>query len=353
MKKIILISLLLISQPGNACTGFGFITDSGTMIGRNRDYLYNPQKFELMAPIQQFSNWYENNYHHNNQFYALTSKNNVTMGVNQNGLTVIEEDSPLPKNFKENRKFQQPENGNAEGMIIYGILQNFNTIDEMIPFLSKIFSVADPHFYQISDAKKILTVEVAYGNDNTDPKRKFSYNIISKAGDYFAHTNHYLTPEYSDLNKLKLDPDSFNGSTNRLHKITDLITHTKNKTIDRIITWLKNTSSEVSSSKDKNGCMNTSLFRSNLQNFRSINLNIGNDKIYGTVSSMIVNNTGDLKNSPIYLMMVDSISTDKNNKQLIKYRELRTTLAKLFENIQPIFVERKFIRNPPVNEICS
>ncbi|MCC2667087.1 MAG: hypothetical protein K0S63_1003 [Gammaproteobacteria bacterium] len=153
--------LLILAESVSACTGFGFITDSGTVIGRNRDYYYNPQQFQLMHPVQQFNNWYENNYHHNNKFYALTSKNNVSMGVNENGLTIIEEDSPMPKDAKENRRFQQPENGTAEGMIKHGILQNFNTVDEIIPFLPKIFSVADPQFYQIADAKKILTVEVA------------------------------------------------------------------------------------------------------------------------------------------------------------------------------------------------
>src|SRR5437773_371824 len=134
MKTFILFTILLYSELINACTGFGIITNDGTLIGRNRDYYYNPQQFERMVPIQQFNNWYENNYHHDNQFYALTSKNNVSMGINQNGLTIIEEDSPFPKDYKKHRRFQQPENGTAEGMIKYGILQNFNTVDEIVPF---------------------------------------------------------------------------------------------------------------------------------------------------------------------------------------------------------------------------
>ncbi|MCC2667088.1 MAG: hypothetical protein K0S63_1004 [Gammaproteobacteria bacterium] len=68
---------------------------------------------------------------------------------------------------------------------------------------------------------------------------------------------------------------------------------------------------------------------------------------------MVVSNNGDLKTSSIYLMMLDSVTTQKDGKQLIKYQELRTTLEKLFTNPKLTFVKRKFIRNPPVNGICS
>lgn len=357
MKKIILLCILLFPQLSNACTGFGIITDSGTIIGRNRDYYYNPQKFELMVPIQQFNNWYENNYHHNNSFYALTSKNNVSMAINENGLTIIEEDSPLPKNAKENRRFQQPENGTAEGMIKYGIMQNFNTVAEIIPFIAKIFSMADPHFYQIADAKNILTVEVAYGDTNTDLKRDFTYKILSKKNAYFTHANTYLTPKYVALNTIRIDPKLFNGANSRLQKITNLVSHAKVINIDIATKWLMDTRSEISSESDPNACLDTSLFRSNMQGFKSVDLNLGTDKIYGnaigTVSSMIVSNNGDIKKSYIYLIMVDSITADGNNKQIIKYKELRTTLAQLFGGAKPVFVDHEFVRNPPVNGICS
>ncbi len=352
MKTFILATMILISQFANACTGFGIITESGTLMGRNRDYFYQPQKFERMMPIQQFNNWYENNYNHNNEFYALTSKNNVSMGINQHGLTIIEEDSPLPSNAKQNRRFQQPENGTAEGMIKYGILQNFNTVDEILPFLSKIFSVADPHFYQIADGKKILTVEVAYADNNLDPVRKFTYQVLSKRGDNFAHTNHYLTQEYAPLNNLKANPDSFDSSQNRLQKITDLLNANVGN-MNAALSWLMNTSSNVSNDRAANSCQNTSLFRSNLQGFKSVYLTSGNDKIYGTVSSMVVSNDGDLNSSYINLRMLDSITTDSRGRQLIKYKELNSSLTKLFANSYPTFVEHEFTRNPPINGICS
>lgn len=353
MKKLLLMGMILIAQVGNACTGFGIITQSGTLIGRNRDYFYNPQKFERMMPNQQFNNWYENNYHHNNEFYALTSKNNVSMGVNQNGLTIIEEDSPFPKNAEQNRRFQQPKNGTAEGMIKYGILQNFNTVDEIVPFISKIFSMAEPDFYQIADNKKILTVEVDYGDNNSDSTRKFTYQILSRTNDYFAHTNHYLTPEFTKSNLLRSNPDSESSSINRLKTITDLISLSKIKNMDTATNWLMNTSSPVSNHHDINSCQNTSLFRSNLQEFKSVDLNTGNDKIYGTVSSMVVSNNGNLNNSFITLRMIESITIDSKNRQLIKYKELHSSLSQLFTESNPTFYEHQFIRNPSVNGICT
>ncbi len=344
--------MIFFSQLCYACTGFGVITNDGTIIGRNRDYYYYPQKFELIYPNQQFNNWYDNDYGHDNQFYALTSKNNVSMGVNQHGLTIIEEDSPLPANAKTNRRFQQPQNGTAEGMIKYGILQNFDTVDEIIPFLSRIFSVADPHFYQIADSKKILTVEVAYGENNADLKRKFSYRVLSKRNDYFTHTNLYLTPEFVSLNDLRSNSASSDSAKNRLQRITALILNSREINTDAAINWLMDTYSDVSSVSDRNECLNTSLFRSNLQESRSVDINKGNDKVYGTVSSMVVHNTGDLKKSTFYLAMIDSITTNNDDKQLIKYKELRTNLADLFGKQNPLFVQREFVRNPPTNGVC-
>lgn len=354
MKKQIVICMFFFTELTNACTGFGVITDHGTLIGRNRDYYYAAQKFELMYPIQQFNNWYENNYRHDNKFYALTSKNNVSMGINQNGLTIIEEDSPMPTNTKANRRFQQPISGTAEGMIKYGILQNFNTIDEIVPFISKIFSVADPQFYQIADAKKILIIEVAYGKNNNDLERKFNYKILTKENEYFAHTNLYLTPEYTSLNTIRKNSDSTNSAEHRLQRISDLILQTKKTNIDIAKKWLLDTHSSSNANKsDPDDCMNLSLFRSNLRGLKSISVTNKNDKIFGTVSSMIVNNRGDLSESPFYLMMLDSITSDSHKKQLIKYKELRTSIAGLFTAQTPKFIEREFVRSLPINGVCN
>jgi hypothetical protein len=361
MKRALYINLSLIAcllfftQLANACTGFGAITESGTIIGKNRDYFYVPQKFGLVMPIPQFYHWHDNPYHHNNQFYALTSAESVSMGVNQNGLSAVEQDSLKPQHAKDAKEYKliQQQEGTPDGMVLYGILQNFNTVDEMIPYLSKIFSAAAPDFYQFADARKILTVEVAYGKNNTDSKHKFTYHILSQKNDYFTHTNTYLSPEFDSLNNEISNQDSLNSTKNRLKTLTDLISHAKVRDINAASRWFLDTSSNVSSKNNPNECLNTSLFRTDLQGFKSVNKNMPNDKIAGTVATMIVSNHGDFKNSPIYVMMINSITVQSDGKQLIKYDELHTTLKKLFGESKPTFVAREFMRNPPINGICN
>lgn len=162
----------------------------------------------------------------------------------------------------------------------------------------------------------------------------------------------HATPEYIKFNKLKSDKNSSDSSTDRLNEITHLIMNSKSRDFNTAISWLKDTHSKNANIKNKNECLNTSLFRSDFQRLKSVDVNPGNNKIYGTVSSMVVNNNGDLNHSTIYLLMVDSITTDTHNRQLIKYRELKTTIANLFAK-KPVFIKRELIRNPPVNEVCS
>ena len=217
----------------------------------------------------------------------------------------------------------------------------------------KIFSVAAPDFYQFADAKKILTVEVANGTNNSELQHKFTYQIFSGKNDFFAHTNTYLSPELVSLNSRIPNGGSLSSSNNRLKTISLLISQSPSKNINTASRWLMDTYSNVSSKNNPNECLNTSLFRTDLQGFKSVNRNIANDKIAGTVASMIVSNQGDFKNSYIYLMMIDSITTQNDRKQLIKYNELNITLDKLFNESKPKFVEHEFVRNPPVNGICS
>lgn len=352
---LLIVGILYFTHPANACTGFGAITNSGTIIGKNRDYYYVPQKFGLIMPTQQFYHWYNNPYHHNNQFYAVTSAESVSMGVNQNGLTVIEEDSikPGPAQNAEGYKMLQQQAGTPDGMVLYGILQNFNTIDEIIPYLPKIFSIAAPDYYQFADAKKILTVEVAYVKEGTDLKHKFTYQILSKNNEYFTHTNTYLNPEFASLNDLITNQESLNSAKNRLNIITHFISHSTVRDIKVASRWFMDTYSNVSSKDNPSECLNTSLFRTDLQGFKSVDAHIPNDKVFGTVASMIVSNNGDFKNSSLYLVMLDSITQQSDGKQLIKYNELNTALKQLFGEGKFKFVEHEFVRNPPINGICS
>lgn len=354
LKSLLTLSIVFFTHPLYACTGMGVITDSGTIIGKNRDYYYVPQKFGLVMPIKQFDHWYGNPYHHQNKFYAITSAESVSMGVNQYGLSAIEEDSLSsnhPRGAKEYKVLQQKQ-GMPDGMILYGVLQNFNNVDEMIPYLSKIFDVAAPDFYQFSDAKKILTIEVV-NEKNHLSKHKFTYRLLSKKGDYFVHTNIYLDPEFVSLNNLISNQSSLDSARNRLQRMTYLISHAAVKDIDFISQWFRDTSSNISSKDNPNECLNTSLFRTNLQNFKVVDQKTPNDKIFGTVATLVINNQGNFKLSPIYLMMTKSITTQENGKQLIKYTVLQTTIARLFSSSKLQFVEHEFVRNPPINGICS
>lgn len=360
MKKIFKLNLVVFvtvffTNYANACTGFGAITDTGTIIGKNRDYYYVPQQFSMLKPIQKFNHWYENTYNHQNQFYAVSSAESVSVGVNQNGLTAIEEDV-LSENHPQNAqeyKMQQQRAGTPDGLVLYGVLQNFNTIDEMLPYLSKIFSVAAPDFYQFADAKKILIVEVANTQKNTESPHQFTYQILSKGSSYFTHTNTYLNAEFTPLNKAIANTASLKSSENRLNAITDLVSHAPEKNVDVASTWFLNTKAGSPNQNNANECLNLSLFRSDLQGLKSIDMRNPNEKIFGTVASMIVGNNGKFKNSSIYVMMLDSITTQNNGKQLVKYHELNTTLDKLFSKTEPKFVEREFMRNQPTNGVCS
>lgn len=351
----LVISAFFFSQISNACTSFGAITNSGTIIAKNRDYYYLPQKFGLVKPIQKFRRWYDNSYRHNNKFYALTSAESVSMGVNQNGLSAIEEDSLSPQRPKSAREYKslQEKAGTPDGMVLYGILQNFDSVNEMIPYLSRIFSAAAPDFYQFSDSKKILTVEVARSKNKDNLKHKFTYQILSKRNDYFAHTNTYLSSKFSYLNKLISNNDSLRSAENRLRIITRLLSRSTIRNIQVVSRWFMDTRSSLSTQNNPYECLNTSLFRTDLQKFKTVNMNPGNNKIFGTVATMIVSNHGDFKKSSIYLMMLDSITTQKNKNQLIKYNVLHSTLDKLFNESKPGFRAKEFIRKTSANGICS
>lgn len=350
MKRLICSSIfLLIIKSGYTCTAFGIITNTGTIIGKNRDYNYNKQKFELIYPNKQFINWYDNDYNHRNKFYALLSNNDVKMGVNQYGLTAIEEDPLYPAEF--NRKYIQPINGNAEGMLLYGILQNFSTIDEIIPYIKSIFSIAAPNFYQIADKHKILIVEVGFSQNNSDRTRPYLYKIIESPNDYFVHSNLYLFPDFISLNKLKGDIDIENGSNYRENKMKELLIHSDFKKQD-IAKLFLNTQSTLSKTNDKNWCRNTSIFRSNTKEINHIKVGLlNNNKIYGTVSSLIVSN--DVNQSKVDLKMLVSIDTLKNGDQKIVYDDLKIKLSDLFTKKEIIFSRKSFIRKAPYNGKCT
>ena len=228
MKKTLIFFALCFTNIVQACTAFGVITNTGTLIGKNRDYYYGPQTINVTPPSSKLLNWHQNTYHHANHFFGLTASDGVAMGVNEHGLTAIEEDTIRPLDASTHRRFLEPVDGTLDGMVLYGVLQNFNTVDEMLPYLSSIFSVAAPDFYQFADAHKILTVEVAFASQDNDPKRQFHYRVMTKNGKQFEHTNIYVTPQYEFMNDIPSKASNTAGAQNRLITIKTLMAQTKN-----------------------------------------------------------------------------------------------------------------------------
>lgn len=329
-----------------ACTAFGIITDNGTVIGKNRDAsYYAEQTFQLIQPIKQFDSWFNNPYNHRYKFYALMTQNDVKMGINESGLTIIEEDPLYPGHT---RKYNQPLNGNAEGMVLFGALQNFTSIDEIKPYIDQIFKVAAPNFYQISDGNRILTVEVAYGNNESSPIRSYSYEILDKKNQHFVHTNLYLSPKFKNLNNLESDFSKIDGAEKRLQRIEWLIKNSKNNYYE----WLMDTISNLTKPGNVSWCQNTSIFRSYLQGLNSAYINMPSHKVYGTASNIVVENNNDLNNSYIKLRIIESIEATQNKEQLIHYKELSTDLKSLFTNNKFEFVTKSFIRKAPNENGC-
>lgn len=100
-KKSLLFSVFVTIAVAKvlACTSFGFLTETGTVIAKNSDYYYDKQKVEVLVPNKQFAIWYDNTYNNDFKVFAQMANNNVKMGINEVGLTAMEEDPILVKNL--------------------------------------------------------------------------------------------------------------------------------------------------------------------------------------------------------------------------------------------------------------
>lgn len=351
MRCALALSQIFFAVSSYACTSFGVLTNTGLIIGKNRDYMYSKQVFEYINPLKQFESWYGNAYHHSFPFYALISKSDVKFGINEAGLTAIEEDPPFPSDAAAHRRYIQPYQGYSEGMVLYGLLQNFSSVAEIVPYLDQIFSVAAPNFYQIADAHTILNVEVAYGAHDEDSQRAYKYTIINRPGESFAHTNTFLSPEFEALNQLSTNTGSINGSNNRLNKIKQKMESAKGD-FSHAFNWYLDTSSDVGNGQNKNYCQNTSIFRSYLQNITAVGADTDSDTEYGTVSSFMVEYKED--NAPlIHLRLLESINTVENSAQKIVYKEAQLSLDSLFMKAPIPYMMHTFIRPAPVNGVCG
>lgn len=353
MKKqsLLILTLLSIYLPNIiACTSFGFITKTGTAIAKNSDYYYDNQSVEVLVPNKQFILWYNNTYGNNFKVFAQMANNNVKMGINEAGLTAMEEDPLLPKD-RNHRRYIQPLGGTAECMTLWGILQNFKTVDQIIPYLDNIFGHASPNHYEIADAHKILVVEVAYGNNDDAIIRRFNYKILNKTNDYYTHTNTYQDPEFTSLNNLSANVYSTHGAEARNARIKSLLT-SNDRSESNVLSWLLDTTSSSGNPNDYKWCLGTSIFRSNLGKKTEIDNDGSHPDAYGTVASMVVFNNGTPQKTNIIIKIIDRIKTDTHGNQTIYYKEMNAFLPALFTKSYT-FSDKQFTRSAPINGICK
>lgn len=351
MKKIFLTFLVAGFSVAEACTSFGIVTNSGTVIAKNRDFEYSKQTLETLVPNRQFLAWHKNPYKHKNKVFALIANDDVKMATNENGLTVIEEDPPYPKDSANHRRYIQPYDGYSEGMTLWAIAQNFNTINEILPYLRDIFGYAAPNYYEIADDKQILIVEVAYGKNDTDETRPFSYTIINKNRQFYTHTNFYMTNKFADLNNLAANKYSLAGAVDRNNTIESTVSANVSN-LNGLDKWLLNTKSAVKNPDDPNWCLNTSIFRSNLQGESYIDTSVKNDKVYGTISSWIVQNNGGANKTTLIINLIDSIKVLPDGNQEIYYRKVHGNLKDLI-NGKINYIPEVFIRKAPKGGNCE
>ncbi len=353
MKRNTLLMITLLScvlPDAIACTSFGFVNKNGTVIAKNSDFYYDKQSVEILVPNKQFVLWYNNTYGNNFKIFAQMANNNVKMGINEVGLTAMEEDPLLPKD-KNQRRYIQPLGGTSECMTLWGVLQNFKTVDQLLPYLNAIFSHASPNHYEIADRHKILVVEVGYGINNITTIRPFSYKILDKPMDNYTHTNTYQDSRFINLNKLAANPYSVIGAQARNDRIKYLM-KSADKNENTISAWLFDTTSNLNNPRDNKWCLGTSIFRSNIGDKQQIDNSSLHSDTYGTVASMIVFNNNSPTNTKIIVRIVDKISTDDKGNQTIIYKELQSPLSELFRQ-KYTFNTKQLNRLAPINGICK
>lgn len=351
-KKLLTLILASAYSISYACTSFGYITEKGTVIAKNRDFEYSNQSLEVLTPNRQFVAWYNNPYNHKNKTFALMANNDVKMAINEHGLTAIEEDPPYPADSHKHRRYIQPHHGYAEGMVLWAVAQNFNTVEEIKPYIKDIFSHAAPNYYEFADDKQILIVEVAYGKTDEDTTRAYSYKIINKANQDYTHTNYYMDKQFEPLNKLTDNQYSLAGAIDRNTTIKKLIDHVDRNDENIVDNLLLATKSNIKNPNDTNWCLNTSIFRSNLQGESMVDTHITSDKIYGTVSSMIVYNYGGAEKTRVAINIIDKITVLANGEQQVDYREVREKLPDLMRG-KINYTAKSFIRKAPKDGVCE
>lgn len=209
MIRTLFIALLLLLSTtlAHACTLFGATGSAvqwgGTLMVKNRDWRPEYQEMRLVqGPVYRYYGLYGGN----------EEKMGLRGGVNEGGLAVFSAAaSVLPQ--KERFTMGKPTN------VLSKLLGRCNTVQQALDTV-KIWG--GPKFLLIGDATELAYVEV--GSEGRIKVRREKNTTL-------AHTNHYLSPEFLDLNKKKAV-----SSHTRYGRITELLAQeTQSLTLDKVM----------------------------------------------------------------------------------------------------------------------
>ena len=157
MKKIVILLVCGIATSF-ACTTFATFNgaDDTLLMAKNRDNNPDRQVIEVVAEPSKL------------KYLALSRQDVpdfVSAGINEKNLAVFNEVTI---------EYSALAKGGIADDFSKDILQNYANAKDVIPDLPKLIAkFPDPVFYQVADAKNILSIEVT-------PKHKFSYKLINR-----------------------------------------------------------------------------------------------------------------------------------------------------------------------------
>lgn len=189
-------AMLSVSTSVQACTLFAaqgnVVADGGTLIAKNRDY----------RPGEQYIRYISKTAKTKYDFYALYGidpvKNTKIMssGINEKGLVVVvAKAGAIPRKQLDSMPRKS---------FVKGTLANCASVEEALKS-----SFLGPRFLLLADSKEIAYVEV--GADGKTAVKRVKNGTL-------AHTNHYLEPDFKDLN---IKPSE--SSLERYKRVTELL----------------------------------------------------------------------------------------------------------------------------------
>lgn len=199
IKFLLTFLMVILFNPFSvqACTIFAAqgdcVEDNGTLVAKVRDFAPGPQELRLNANGKY-------------AFYGLyggsdLERLSVRGGVNEKGLVVVNAmTSCIPKKQRVNYPSKPT---------VRLLLQNCASVDEALKQKEMLFGTK---FLILADKKEIALIEIG-AEGQTSIKRG--------QNTYFAHTNYYLDPKFSNLN-IKVGE----SSATRYQRINELLDST-------------------------------------------------------------------------------------------------------------------------------